>query len=574
MGNILSDGDEEIIDGDGEMIDNNDDNDGKRAEEEENSKTSISQSVGNDEGESDLILSSSSSVSAAALSGKDDGVNTADYAESEAKSVFVEDSKSTATVIENHNQQDLINESIVHADDTHAEHQQSHQGSPLEKLDSGEEEKAQDIGDKIDKVFEQPAIIALEVEKEDVQLLNGNEKQENINKPSAISVDHNQAQAIPKENTVVVNNKVENGSNQNQTNKKAFERQFITTDLSSLAGQVTGYRILQVHDQSPASDKELVPWFDFIVEANGYAMDLDDGSLVALISDHENQEINFLVYNTKNTTLRMVKITPKRKWDSGIEGQGMLGLTIKFDTFENSDEDVIHVLQVAKDSPAYNAGLESFNDYILGAPFMVFQDLDDLNEIVVRVADNKDEFEVFVYNIIRDDVRRTLIKPSSKWGGVNNNHDGSEEEEHGLLGCDVGHGYLHQIPEQCKMTLGFDATGSKDINRNSIANQKRSISNNAPNTESPSLSSEQINNNSNNNVRTKMGDGIIIEENPEDGSAKIKLDWGLANGAVAIAHLSRNSFERLIPADNDMHGDSLDETIENGRSQTNSPRIE
>ncbi len=563
MGNILSDEDEEIINDDGDVVDNGGDDDDKYAEEDENSKTSISQSVDN---ENDLNLY----TAGAALPGKDD---TADHAESDAKDVFVEENKSIA--MDNHSQES-VDPSTINIGNINAELE--HQEPGLEMLDSGEEEKNQDIGDNINESAKESA--AAVVEKEDNKILIGNENEieGNSNGSSTIPVDHGQPKVVPKENTVAVetealNNKKESESI--QKNNKVFERQFITTDLSSLAGQVTGYRILQVHDQSPASGKELVPWFDFIVEANGYAMDLDDGSLVALISDHENQEINFLVYNTKNATLRMVKITPKRKWDSGIEGQGMLGLTIKFDTFENSDEDVIHVLQVTNDSPAYNAGLESFNDYILGAPFMVFQDLDDLNEIVVRVADNKDEFEVFVYNIIRDDVRRTLIKPSSKWGSTNNDH-GASDDEHGLLGCDVGHGYLHQIPEQCKMTLGFDATGNKKINGNGIENQNRSenrpISTNTPNAESSSLPSEQIN--SNNNVRTKMGDGVIIEENSDDGSAKIQLDWGLANGAVAIAHLSRNSFERLMPVDSDINDDSLDVSIENGRSHADSPRIE
>ena len=44
----------------------------------------------------------------------------------------------------------------------------------------------------------------------------------------------------------------------------------------------------------------------------------------------------------------------------------MLGVTIRFDTFKDAEEQMLHVLEVAPNSPAELAGLQPFKDYLLG----------------------------------------------------------------------------------------------------------------------------------------------------------------------------------------------------------------
>lgn len=79
-----------------------------------------------------------------------------------------------------------------------------------------------------------------------------------------------------------------------------------------------------------------------------------------------------MVYNIKSRQTRSVVITPTRNWG----GQGMLGVTIRFDTYHNADEHLVRVLDVAPGSPAQVAGLLEGTDYLLGTAERVFGDAD------------------------------------------------------------------------------------------------------------------------------------------------------------------------------------------------------
>ncbi|RYG63210.1 hypothetical protein EON64_16380 [archaeon] len=68
------------------------------------------------------------------------------------------------------------------------------------------------------------------------------------------------------------------------------------------------------------------------------------------------------VFNTKNHTLRELVVVPSRRW----AGEGLLGLTIRFDSFKGADEHMLHVLEVTRDGPADIAGLQPLDDYLLG----------------------------------------------------------------------------------------------------------------------------------------------------------------------------------------------------------------
>lgn len=83
-----------------------------------------------------------------------------------------------------------------------------------------------------------------------------------------------------------------------------------------------------------------------------------------MIEEHEDKNLNLQIYNTKSQTIREVCLQPNRRWG----GSGLLGLTIKFDTFQDAEESVFHVLEVEANSPAEDAGLVPFEDYLLGTP--------------------------------------------------------------------------------------------------------------------------------------------------------------------------------------------------------------
>jgi len=114
-------------------------------------------------------------------------------------------------------------------------------------------------------------------------------------------------------------------------------------------------------------------------------------------------------------------------------GSGLAGITIRLCTFDYVNEHVWHVLYVYPNAPAALGGLENHTDYIVGTPDLLFNDSEDFFTLI-----NGNEGKVvpiYVYSTLTDNVRIVNITPKRGWGGT------------GLLGCDVGYGYLHKIPQ-------------------------------------------------------------------------------------------------------------------------------
>lgn len=63
-------------------------------------------------------------------------------------------------------------------------------------------------------------------------------------------------------------------------------------------------------------------------------------------------------------------------------GAGVAGLSIRLHDIESAIAHVWHVLEVYQNSPASDAGLESFQDYIVGSPDVVFTSSEDFYNYV------------------------------------------------------------------------------------------------------------------------------------------------------------------------------------------------
>lgn len=133
------------------------------------------------------------------------------------------------------------------------------------------------------------------------------------------------------------------------------------------------------------------------------------------------------VFSSKTQSVRSVSIEPSEEWG----GQGLLGVSIRFCSFEGANENVWHVLEVHPSSPAELAGLRSFTDYVIGAD-SVLHESEDLFALVE--AHEGRSLKLYVYNSADDICREVTITPHRGWGGE------------GSLGCGIGYGYLHRIP--------------------------------------------------------------------------------------------------------------------------------
>lgn len=192
-------------------------------------------------------------------------------------------------------------------------------------------------------------------------------------------------------------------------------------------GGSEGYHVLKVQENSPGQHAGLEAFFDFIVAIDNTRLDQDNDTLKDLLKAGIDKELTMTVYSSKTQSVRNVKITPSNSWG----GQGLLGVSIRFCSFEGANENVWHVLEVHPSSPAELAGLKPFSDYIIGAD-SILHETEDLFTLIE--AHEGRCLKLYVYNIDQDTCREVTITPNSNWPGE------------GSLGCGIGYGYLHRIP--------------------------------------------------------------------------------------------------------------------------------
>ncbi|CAG0914309.1 unnamed protein product [Notodromas monacha] len=207
-------------------------------------------------------------------------------------------------------------------------------------------------------------------------------------------------------------------------------------------GGTEGYHVLRVQENSPGAAAGIEAFFDFIVALNGVRLDQDNETLREILKANIDKPVAVTLYNSKSRQVREVPITPSAIWG----GQGLLGVSIRFCSFQAANDNVWHVLDVIPGSPAAVAGFRPFTDFIVGAD-SVLPENEDLFALVE--ANNGRPLKLYVYNTESDSCREVTIVPNSEWGGE------------GSLGCDIGYGYLHRIPSDSipKPPLPRSSTG-------------------------------------------------------------------------------------------------------------------
>ncbi|KAG0254543.1 Golgi reassembly-stacking protein 2 [Mortierella polycephala] len=192
-----------------------------------------------------------------------------------------------------------------------------------------------------------------------------------------------------------------------------------------------GYHVLRVKEDSPADKAGLRPFFDYIVAVNNIRLNTESATMREQMEACEDKTMILDVYSTKEQKLRRIEMTPTRNWGDG-EDDSLLGCSIRFDLFDTILDVVWHVLDVKTGSPAEQSGLCAHRDYVIGTPLGIMRAEGDLYDLVEDYMG--EPLPLHVYNLDTNQVREVIIVPSESWGGE------------GLLGCDVGYGYLHRLP--------------------------------------------------------------------------------------------------------------------------------
>uniref|UniRef100_A0A023GF11 Putative golgi reassembly stacking protein grasp65 n=1 Tax=Amblyomma triste TaxID=251400 RepID=A0A023GF11_AMBTT len=192
-------------------------------------------------------------------------------------------------------------------------------------------------------------------------------------------------------------------------------------------GGTEGYHVLRVQENSPGHKAGLEAFFDFIVAIGNTRLNQDNDVLKDVLKANIEKPIVMTVYSSKTQTVRDVEIVPSSMWG----GHGLLGVSIRFCSFEGANENVWHVLDVSPHSPAEAASLRPYADYIIGSD-SVLHESEDLFTLID--AHEGRPLKLYVYNTDTDCCREVTITPNKSWGGD------------GCLGCGIGYGYLHRIP--------------------------------------------------------------------------------------------------------------------------------
>jgi len=200
-----------------------------------------------------------------------------------------------------------------------------------------------------------------------------------------------------------------------------------SSSLDIPGGGTEGYHVLKVHENSPGAKAGIQAFFDFIVAINGTRLDQDNDTFKQILRSGIGKKIPITLYSTKTQKVRSVNIEPSDSWG----GAGLIGVSIRFCSFDGANENVWHILEVYPSSPAELAGLRSFTDYIISAESVLHENEDLFALIEAHEGRN---LKLYVYNCNDDACREVTITPNSSWGGE------------GSIGCGIGYGYLHRIP--------------------------------------------------------------------------------------------------------------------------------
>ncbi|NXX13480.1 GORS1 protein, partial [Podargus strigoides] len=184
-----------------------------------------------------------------------------------------------------------------------------------------------------------------------------------------------------------------------------------------------------VQENSPAQQGGLEPFFDFIIAIGHTRLNKENNMLKDLLKANAEKAVKLEVYNIKTMKIREVEVIPSNMWG----GQGLLGASVRFCSFQGANEHVWHVLDVEPASPAALAGLQPYTDYVVGSD-QILQESEDFFSLIE--SHEGKPLKLMVYNTEADSIREVVVTPNGAWGGE------------GSLGCGVGYGYLHRIPTQ------------------------------------------------------------------------------------------------------------------------------
>uniref|UniRef100_A0A4W5K0D8 Golgi reassembly stacking protein 1 n=1 Tax=Hucho hucho TaxID=62062 RepID=A0A4W5K0D8_9TELE len=143
-----------------------------------------------------------------------------------------------------------------------------------------------------------------------------------------------------------------------------------------------------IQENSPAHHAGLEPLFDFILSIGHTRLNRDNDLLKDLLKANVEKAVRLEVWSTKALRVRELEVVPSNMWG----GQGLLGASVRFCSFQGANENVWHVLVNVRLRPS--------------------EDLFTLIE-----SNEGKPLKLLVYNTRTDLCRELVVTPNRAWGG-------------------------------------------------------------------------------------------------------------------------------------------------------------
>lgn len=170
---------------------------------------------------------------------------------------------------------------------------------------------------------------------------------------------------------------------------------------------LAGYRVIEVSENSPASEAGLNSYLDFIIAANGLKL-VPNNTFQNIISKSKGCRVFLRVFNVLTQAMRDVVVVPREDWG----GDGLMGATIRWEDCIVGD--VLRIVSVVPGSKAEAAGLVPYKEYVMGTQEETVASIDRLAMLMRK----SDSIVLFVYNSDTQNVRKVCLETSGDSVGL------------------------------------------------------------------------------------------------------------------------------------------------------------
>jgi hypothetical protein len=168
-----------------------------------------------------------------------------------------------------------------------------------------------------------------------------------------------------------------------------------------------GYRVIDVSENSPASEAGLKSYLDFVISANGLKL-VPNNTFQNIICKSKGCRVFLRVFNLLTQAMRDVVVVPREDWG----GDGLLGATIRWEDCIVGD--VLRIVSVVPGSKAEAAGLVPYKEYIMGTQEETVASIDRLAMLMRK----SDSILLFVYSSDTQNVRKVCLETSGDSVGL------------------------------------------------------------------------------------------------------------------------------------------------------------